>query len=223
MSVFNLNQCVRGSGLTGQRTKPYIEGWEFNYELTTAADGDPVTLAEAKAFARIDPTGDASADTDNDNIVTELITSATRVFESQSGRALVAQTWTAWLDCVPCSGILQLNKGRIESVTSIKGYDEGGNATTLDSGAYEVDNDNARIGLVGSNTWPDATRQFKSFEVVYVAGYADAAAVPEEAKSAIKQMVSHWYEHRETATDLSFQTVPFGTKLLINRLTIGRV
>jgi len=208
------------AGITGKARKPYVEGWEFNYEITTPAATDPVSLATAKAFARIDDTGDATADTENDTIVTELITAATNVFEGQTGRALVLQTWTAWLDCSPQSYVLQLNKGRIDSITSIKGYDQEGNATTLDSSAYELDSDNGRVGLVGSNTWPSSTRGFKAFAVEYVAGYN---TIPAEAMTAIKQMVSHWFEHRETATDLTFDTVPYSTKLLINRLTIGRI
>jgi uncharacterized phiE125 gp8 family phage protein len=209
--------------ISGTTSKPYVEGWQFGYELGTAPASEPVTLAEAKAFSRVDPTGDAGEDTLNDNLITELIISARRVFEGQTGRALIAQTWSAWLDAPPNSGILQLNKGRIISITGIKAYDQDGTATTLDSGSYDVDASNARVGLNGKESWPIGTRPFKSFEVEYVAGYADASAVPSEAKTAIKQMVSHWFEHRESATDLSFSTVPFATKVLINRLTIGKI
>ena len=35
----------------------------------------------------------------------------------------------------------------------------------------------------------------------FVAGYANAEAVPEGIKLAIKGLVGHWFEHREAITD----------------------
>ena len=54
---------------------------------------EPVTLAEAKAFARID--GD-----DEDALVAALIAAARLHVESLTGRALVTQTWRLVLKCV---------------------------------------------------------------------------------------------------------------------------
>ena len=55
---------------------------------------DPVTLAEAKAFCRIDSS-------DEDALVEALIAAARLQVESLTGRALVTQSWRLTLDCAP--------------------------------------------------------------------------------------------------------------------------
>lgn len=55
---------------------------------------EPVTLAEAKAFCRIDVD-------DDDALVGALIASARLHVEAMTGRALVEQTWRLSLSCAP--------------------------------------------------------------------------------------------------------------------------
>jgi uncharacterized phiE125 gp8 family phage protein len=47
------------------------------------------------------------------------------------------------------------------------------------------------------------------------AGYANAAAVPEAIKTAIKMMVAHWYANRETVAAQQMTTVPFAAEHLL--------
>jgi len=54
---------------------------------------EPVSLAEAKAFARIDGS-------DEDALVSALVAAARLHVESLTGRALVTQTWRLVLKCV---------------------------------------------------------------------------------------------------------------------------
>jgi hypothetical protein len=75
---------------------------------------EPVTLAEAKAFARIDGT-------EEDALVGALIAAARLHVESVTGRALVTQTWRLVLNCVsgrlvqlpvvPVSGLIEAPEG----------------------------------------------------------------------------------------------------------------
>ena len=55
---------------------------------------EPVTLAEAKAFCRIDGS-------DEDALVNALIAAARLQVESLTGRALIAQTWRLTMACAP--------------------------------------------------------------------------------------------------------------------------
>ncbi len=55
---------------------------------------EPVTLAEAKAFCRIDGS-------DEDALVEALIAAARLQVESLTGRALVTQSWRLTLTCAP--------------------------------------------------------------------------------------------------------------------------
>jgi hypothetical protein len=54
---------------------------------------EPVSLAEVKAFARVDGT-------DEDALISALIAAARLHVESLTGRALVTQTWRLVLNCV---------------------------------------------------------------------------------------------------------------------------
>jgi len=51
---------------------------------------------------------------------------------------------------------------------------------------------------VYSGSWPDTRDQINAVAVRYVAGYADAAAVPEGIKQWIKLQIASMYENRET-------------------------
>jgi hypothetical protein len=62
--------------------------------LIAAPGEEPVTLAEAKAFCRIDVD-------DDDALVSALIASARLHVEAMTGRALVEQTWRLSLSCAP--------------------------------------------------------------------------------------------------------------------------
>ena len=55
---------------------------------------EPVTLADAKAFCRIDSS-------DEDALVSALIAAARLQVESLTGRALVTQTWRLTMTCAP--------------------------------------------------------------------------------------------------------------------------
>jgi len=55
---------------------------------------EPVTLAEAKAFCRIDGS-------DEDALVNALIAAARLQVESLTGRALITQTWRLTMACAP--------------------------------------------------------------------------------------------------------------------------
>jgi uncharacterized phiE125 gp8 family phage protein len=50
--------------------------------------------------------------------------------------------------------------------------------------------------------WPVPTRLTNGIGIEYVAGYgSDGTDVPEAIRTAIRQLVAHWYEHRgEAAT-----------------------
>ncbi len=188
-----------------------VDRYEFNYSLTTAPASEPVTLAEAKLFCRIDTDSD-------DALVTALITSARQTVEKQTGRALITQTWTAKLDRLPMATIFNLSYRPIQSVTSIKAYNEDGtsDAITVPDNII-LDGQNGRVSLKSTAESITGDRLSDVFEIVYVAGYGAAGAVPEWAKTAIKQIVAHWYENRESAASGTMNDVPLSAKMIIEQ------
>jgi uncharacterized phiE125 gp8 family phage protein len=198
---------------TGEDAAITVDRNRFRYSLTTPPTLEPVTLDEAKLFARVDGTAD-------DALVTSLIVSARQNVEGQTGRSLIDQTRTATLDFLPNANEYELAFRPISSVTSIKAYNDDGTSEAVDVGSdIIVDESNARIALKADAASITGDRQMEVFEIVYVAGYgATAADVPEWAKTAIKMLVSHYYENRETvALGTIATTIPMHVQLLIDQ------
>ena len=162
-------------------------------KLITAATTYPITLAEAKLHCRVDST-------DDDALITALITAATEMCEQQTGRAIMAQTWELTLDAFPDA--FELTRVPVQSVTSLKYYDADGVQQTLSNTLYSLDNvDDHGWGYVVpvyAGAWPTSRDQINAVALRYVAGYADAASVPEGIKQWIKLMLSTMYDNRET-------------------------
>lgn len=185
-----------------------------SFTLVTPPSVEPVTLADAKAQARIDTDAD-------DALVTGLITAARQWAERYTARAFITQTWNLFLDAKPIScgewwdGVRDgaiIGRGNVEaiilprppliSVVSVQTYDNTDTATVWPSTNYFVDTarEPGRVALRMGVTWPVATRLSNGIQVQYTAGYgADGSTVPEPIKLAIKQLASHWYENRGEA------------------------
>ena len=161
-------------------------------KLITAPTTYPVTLAEAKAHLRVDST-------DEDALITSMITSATETAEQITGRAIMPQTWELTLDGFPSE--FELTRVPVASVTSVKYLDLDGAQQTLSNALYLVrtadDFGFAKVAPAYNTEWPLAQDSFDSVALRYVAGYANAAAVPESIKAWVKLTVSAMYENRE--------------------------
>ena len=93
------------------------------WKVSTAPSSEPITLAEAKLYLRVDTTAD-------DALITALITAARETVERYTSRALVTQTITQVLDCFPGFGF-RLAVHPVQSITSITYKDSNGSDQTL--------------------------------------------------------------------------------------------
>lgn len=106
----------------------------------------------------------------------------------------MTQTWVLRRDAFPPAqnGINELSLPRppLQSVTHLKTWDPAGNGTVLDGSRYLVDTASSpgRIVLRAGSAWPANLRNANPVEVEYVAGYGDAADVPE----ALRQGMLLW-------------------------------
>lgn len=162
-------------------------------KLITAPSTYPVTLAEAKLHCRVDIA-------DDDTLITALITAATEMAEQKTGGAIMTQTWELTLDAFPEA--FELTRVPVQSITSVKYYDTTGTQQTLSNTLYALDAADdfgfAYISPVYAGVWPNTRDQINAVAVRYVAGYADAASVPQSIKNWILLMVSTMYANRET-------------------------
>lgn len=204
-------------------------------ELTSAPAAEPITTADAKAHLRVDAS-------DENDLIDALVTTARRFVENYTGRALINQTWAQWMDCFPgsdsrsspwWSGVkegpisllngaqareIKLFRAPLSSVTSLSTFDIDDTETTFSSSNYIVDTTSEipRIVLRTGASWPVALRAAKAVKIVFVAGYGAAgSAVPKDIITAMKQLVAHWFENREAASENPMTEIPLGPKLLL--------
>lgn len=159
-------------------------------KTTVEPDIEPVTLAEAAAYAEYE--GDEAEKNDQ---ITSLITAARRKVERDAAVALITQTRQAKFDCFPC-GPQKFPVSPIQSV-AITYLDSAGATQTWGTSNYQVDDHNPppRVAPVWNTTWPTtASGAFEAATFTLVCGYGDSASdVPEEAKTAIKRLVKEWF------------------------------
>jgi uncharacterized phiE125 gp8 family phage protein len=168
------------------------------FKVTTAPAEEPVSVTEAKAQLRIDGS-------DNDTLITSLIKACRDEAERFMHRAFVTQTITMKLDSFP-STICPVRSPLI-SVTSIKYIDTAGSEQTLDSSYYTVDtySEPARIVEAYGKTWPSTQSTINAVEVVYVAGWGAATAVPNAIKQGIISLVVDMFEHPELSSEVALK------------------
>jgi uncharacterized phiE125 gp8 family phage protein len=165
----------------------------MSLKLVTAASTYPVTLAEAKLHLRVDST-------DEDTLITALITAATEMCEQATGRALMTQTWELTQDAFDDQMIL--TRVPVQSITSVSYLNESGNLIVLDPLAYDLYNADdygyASVTPVYGTFWPATREHNEAVAVRYVAGYANAAAVPQPIKQWVLLMIASMFDNRET-------------------------
>ena len=151
---------------------------------------EPVSLETAKSFLRVDVT-------DEDALIAGLAKGARATGEGLARRAFVTQTLEMIIDDWPPKFILGLMRPPLQSVVSVKYYDEANvEATWTD---YTV-NARGEPGKLHFNSTPGTTLLESGGIVVrYVAGYGTDADVPQQLKDAILALTAFRYENHESS------------------------
>lgn len=161
-------------------------------KLITPPASEPVSVSEAKLHLRVDGT-------DEDMLISGLITAARQHVEDYTQRALITQTWRLLLDEFPHSDTIHIPMPPLQTVNSITYYDATGALQNLPATDYHVDSESlqGRVVLTQGKCWPATQPRPNAVTIEFVVGYGDATAVPQAIKHAILMLVAHWYEHRE--------------------------
>jgi uncharacterized phiE125 gp8 family phage protein len=169
----------------------------YSVQLSTGAVTEPVTLAEAKEYARIDGFNE-------DTLITSLIKMARIHCESYIGKSIVLKTVT--IDSFTFPYQFQMPYGPLTSELNI-------------SKCVTIDENNVETPLqyrVNAGLFPKlfilGGAQSYKFKLVYSAGFT---TVPDDIKLAIKMMVNTLYERREDFSDLQAIESPLGVKALL--------
>lgn len=165
--------------------------------VVAAPASKPVTLAEAKLFLRED-----LADTANDTQIQMLLDAAIDHVEGQTSRRMITQTLRCFGPGWPRDEF-RLPVGPVSAITHIRYYGTDDTLYTLPATEYSFDGESnpPRIRQNYMRTWPSVTlRPLNPIEIQFVAGYANAAAVPPRLKNAILMLTATLYRHRPTVT-----------------------
>jgi hypothetical protein len=183
----------------------------------TAASTTPVTVDELRSWARIDSS-------EADATLTLLIATATELAELYLNRSLINRTLKLTLDMpnstidhglsdgvydLPVTAlygnfpeVIDLPKGPVSSITSVKTYDTSDAESTYSSGNYTLDTTGSRLLLTDDAVWPTNLRDRASIAINYVAGYGSAASsVPSAIRTGILIHASTLYEQRGQCTE----------------------
>lgn len=162
----------------------------MDLRLITAPIAEPVSVATAKAFLRVDSS-------DDDTLITLLIKAAREKGEELARRAFITQTWEMVLDDWPDSNQLKLYRPPLQSVTSVKYFDDDNVEHTWTDYVADIRNE---PGVIIFNSLPsDSLLESGAITVRYVAGYGNADTnVPERIKTTIMALAAYWYENRQS-------------------------
>ena len=177
---------------------------------------EPITLTQAKLYARVDETAE-------DSVVTDLIEAARVYCELFQHRVYVTQTWTLVLDDFP-RDIIEIPLPPLQSITSIVYNDSDGASQTVTASDYVVNTSSSqggRVTLARDASWPSVFGESGDVVVTFVAGYGGASDVPATVRQAMKLWLNLHFEERQpvviaaTVVNLKFS--------LESLLTIDRV
>ncbi|HEY3432544.1 MAG TPA: head-tail connector protein [Rhodocyclaceae bacterium] len=197
------------------------------YKLITAPTEEPVSLLEAKAHLRVDIS-------DDDMLITALITAARQFAETECQRALCTQVWQLVLDAFPGPSLLgipagvaysvpghaiQLEHPPIQAIASIQYLDMGGSLQTMPNTDWKADLTSApaRITPRFGKIWPITLPEIGAVQVNFTAGYGAATDVPQGIKNWMLLRIGALYENREeliVAPKVTVAELPYVDRLL---------
>ncbi len=150
---------------------------------------EPVTLAEARGFLRLDGV-------EENALVTALITAARTTLEAETRRAFVTQGWRLVLDAWPGRDI-SLPLAPVVAVEAVR-VDAGEGAATLDPSVFDMDlgAEPPRLAARRGMRLAQPAAGIGGIEIDFTAGYGAAADVPEPLRQATLMLVAHWFEAR---------------------------
>lgn len=148
---------------------------------------EPLTLAETKAYLRVDSSAD-------DTLINRLITGARQAAELYLKASLITQSWQLSYDDYAPSEIT-LRRLPVQSITHVKTYTRDMTPSVLSAANYTL---NAAKDILRIDQILVAHR----VEVQYVAGFGDASAVPAPIKQGMLTHIAAMYDNRAESLEM---------------------
>ncbi len=143
--------------------------------------------------------------TEEDDLLEDYISAAREFLETQTKQVFCESSFEIFLNEWPLNGRVEFPISPIISIVSFEYIDANSAYVAIDPTSYfEALYDAPPYLIYGSAGWPSVNCRPGAIRLEVRAGYAsagspsDAIRVPHMAKQAIKMLVGHWYENRET-------------------------
>jgi uncharacterized phiE125 gp8 family phage protein len=152
---------------------------------------EPISLAEAKAYLRVEHD-------DDDGVIAALIAGARVHVEAQTRRALITQIWRIIRDAWPADGRIAIVPTPLRELLAARVYRLDGSTQAIDVAAFVADAASAPAVLGFTlGALPAPGRMVGGIELDIEVGYGNAPSdVPEPLRQAIRVLIAHWYENR---------------------------
>jgi uncharacterized phiE125 gp8 family phage protein len=178
---------------------------------TLPPEAEPVTLAEAKAYLRLQMDSE-------DDLIAGLIKAAREDVERATGTALIDQGWRLVLDAWPTHAVAMLTPYPVKEVSSVTAYGSEGEAWVINPDDYFLDA-NSRPARLHLEARPEPLRVLNGIEIDFIAGFGEAGPdIPDLLRRAILLLVAHWYEFR---AQVSVQDQPVSYPAGYDRMIAG--
>ena len=189
-------------------------------QLRSGPANEPVSLSEAKVFLRIDGT-------DDDILVSSLITAARIYIETTISKILITENWSFFKDKWPTSGVVHLPLSPVQSIDEIRVYNQDNTYSTLPIETYASDliSSQPRIKFLETSPSIATPRHFNQLEVQFTAGFGNTETdVPSDLRQALLMLTAHWYEQREPiGFGGSFNEIPTTISALLSSYKTHRM
>ncbi len=169
-----------------------------------------ISVNDAKDHLRVDLN-------DDDAYIQSLIDISVAMIEQYTRRFYRAADYKVHLDQFPYDYI-DLQFGGINEFTGIRYNDAAGTEVILPSADYDVDlkHEPARIYIAKSKTWPTTENAPNSVTISFSAGSENTDNIEKPLVHAMKLLIGHFYENRQTVSDRVHYKMPMAIEYLIN-------
>lgn len=171
-------------------------------EVVTPPAAEPVTAAELKEHLH---------NNEEDSTLGVFISAAREHFQHLTrGRIVMPTTFRQSFAAWPYYQPIRLAVGNVSAVSSVTYYDQAEAQQTLGGTSVDLTGTPALIYLPTGSFPSLSTTRPRPVSITFVAGWANAAAVPPSVRLSILLLAAHYAQVREAYGEANLKAVPAG-------------
>ena len=182
---------------------------EPRYKLKTAPAFKPVTLEQLKRNLRMGTQDEP--DDSQDALLQGILDTIIDEVQIDIGRQLARATYTAYLDDFPASGNMELTRGPVGEISSVKYYNQSNVLTTMAAADCLLDNVELTSRVRFLNTYNVYSDRLNGVEIEFTCGWATAVEIPKDLVDAVVLLASERFLNPENPG------LNFGVSLRVTR------